>query len=151
MLANIRGKGRALDEKSERLLMEQNMSPGPEGEINRRLLPTASLGIGNGLGVWCGIGQKRNGGVHQTEAFSHLPVLLLKLCCWLRDWVILLERCVVHCWSHIRFSRESTKCNKHFPKSYFRDVQKLWRPEEFNLSYSYYIQPSKSVGKFYKS
>lgn len=25
----------------------------------------------------------------------------------------MLGRCVPHCWSHIRFSKESTKCNKH--------------------------------------
>lgn len=25
----------------------------------------------------------------------------------------MLERCVVHCWSHIRFCRKSTECNKH--------------------------------------
>ena len=51
-------------------------------------------------------------GMHQGEVFSHLPVQLLKLC-WFWVWVIRLERCVVHCWSHIRFSKESTKCNKH--------------------------------------
>lgn len=32
MLANIQGKERALDEKSERLLMEYSMSPDPEGK-----------------------------------------------------------------------------------------------------------------------
>lgn len=32
MLANIQGKGRALDEKSERRLMEYSMSPDPEGK-----------------------------------------------------------------------------------------------------------------------
>lgn len=49
MLVNIQGKGRALDEKSERLLMEYNKSLDPEGEIDRRLLLTVSLRISKSL------------------------------------------------------------------------------------------------------
>lgn len=33
MLANIQGKERDLDEKSERLQMEYSMSPDPEGKV----------------------------------------------------------------------------------------------------------------------
>lgn len=49
MLVNIQGKGRALDEKSERLLMDYNMSLDPEGKIDRRLLLPVSLRISESL------------------------------------------------------------------------------------------------------
>lgn len=62
MLVNIQGKGRALDEKSERLLIEYNMSLDPEGKIDRRLLLTVSLRISKSLWVWCGIRLKHDGG-----------------------------------------------------------------------------------------
>lgn len=133
MLANIQGKGRALDEKSERLLMKHNVSSAPVGETARKLLPTASLRISNGLCVWRGSRLRRSAGVHRSEAFSHLPAPLLKLCCWFWVWVIMLERRVVHCWSPIIFVRESTKCNKHLSEAcYFREVQKLWSRRNSN-------------------
>lgn len=51
MLVNIQGKGRALDEKSERLLMEYNMSLDPEGKIDGRLLLMVSLRISKSLSL----------------------------------------------------------------------------------------------------
>lgn len=62
MLVNIQGKGRALDEKSERLLMDYNMFLDPEGKIDRRLLLPVSLRISESLWVCCGIGLKHDGG-----------------------------------------------------------------------------------------
>ena len=49
VISVIQGKGRALDEKSERLLMEYNVSLDPEGKIDRRLLPIVGLRISKSL------------------------------------------------------------------------------------------------------
>lgn len=131
MLANIQGKGRALDEKSESLLMEYSTSQTQRG---KRKTPSHSQfkDQQKRLCVQWGTRLKHSGGHASERGIFSSACFCSWNCVDSEVWVIMLERCVAHCWSRIRLHRESTECNKQPLNPVILEMsKKLWGQESF--------------------